>query len=252
MSETREDARSWPRLHRLGEDRLVVEFAPALSEPANRAALAFCAEVEAQGWDGLQESAVTPKSAVLRFDPERMPHAALEARVAELLAMRDWAAAPLPAGRTLWRIPAAFGGEHGPGLGEVADLAQASEAALIDELAATRLRVLTIGFAPGQPYLGPLPARWDIPRQTALTPRVAPGAVTAAVAQIVLFTVPSRTGWRQIGQSAFAGFRPGADPAFPLAVGDEVVFAPVRPAELVRWQDRAAAGDLAADREALA
>ena len=251
MPETPEATRSWPRLHRLGEDRLVVEFAPALSEPANRAALAFRAAVDAQGWHGMAETAVTPKSALLRFDPDRLPHAELEARLADLLAARDWAAAALPAGRTLWRIPAAFGGENGPALGEVADLAQATEAALIEELAATRLRVLTIGFAPGQPYLGPLPPRWDIPRQTALTPRVAPGAVTAAVAQIVLFTVPSRTGWRQIGQSAFAGFRPGAEPAFPLSVGDEVAFAPVRPAELARWQDRAAAGDLAAEREPL-
>ena len=243
---------SHPRLRRLGEEALIVEFAPRLTDAANRAALAFRAAVEEAGWAGVAETSVTLKSALVRFDPEALPHAEIEARLEELLAARDWADAALPAGRTRWRIPAAFGGAHGPQLAELADRAGATEEALVEELAGHALRVLTIGFAPGQPYLGRLPERWDIPRQTELTPQVPKGAVVAAIRQIVLFTVTTPTGWRQIGQSAFEGFRPGAAEPFPLGVGDEVAFEPVAADELARWQARAAEGALAARAEALA
>jgi KipI family sensor histidine kinase inhibitor len=245
------DASAPPCLRRLGEEVLIVEFAPALTEAANRAALAFRAAVEAESWPGVVETAVTLKSALVRFDPDSLAHAELEERLRDLLASRDWRAAGLPAGRTLWRIPAAFGGEHGPQLAEVADLAGASEAALVEELAARPLRVLTIGFAPGQPYLGRLPERWDVPRRTTLTPQVPRGAVVAAIRQIVLFTVATQTGWRQIGLSAFEGFRPTAERPFPLSVGDEVAFEPVTAAELSRWQTRAADGEIAARPEPL-
>jgi KipI family sensor histidine kinase inhibitor len=245
------DAPAFPRLLRLGEESLLVEFAPSLTEEANRAALAFRASVEAAAWEGVTETSVTLKSALVRFDPDRLPHTEIEARLAALAAGRDWSAAPLPPGRTLWRIPAAFGGAHGPQLAELADLAGASEEALIDELAATRLRVLTIGFAPGQPYLGRLPPRWDVPRQTELTPRVPKGAVVAAIRQIVLFTVETQTGWRQIGASAFEGFRPRAAEPFTLAVGDEILFEPVSADALSRWSAEAAEGRLAARTERL-
>ncbi len=246
------DTTAPPRLRRLGEEALIVEFAPALTEAANRAALAFRAAVEEAGWEGVAETSVTLKSALVRFDPDALPHAEIEARLGELAASRDWEAADLPPGRTLWRVPAAFGGTHGPQLAEVADLAGAGEDALVEELAAHRLRILTIGFAPGQPYLGRLPERWDIPRQTELSPRVPKGAVVAAIRQIVLFTVETQTGWRHIGQSAFEGFRPGAEAPFPLSVGDEIAFEPVSGEALEAWRERAARGEIAARREAIA
>ena len=82
----------------------------------------------------------------------------------------------------------------------------------------------TIGFAPGQPYLGELPEAWDIPRQTALTDRVPIGALTVAIRQLVLFSVSTPTGWRHIGQTAFRPFRPDAETPFVLRPGDEVIF----------------------------
>ena len=242
----------YPRIRRLGDSALIMEFAPALSEASNRAALAFRSAVDAACWDGVEETSVTLKSALIRFDPEALPHSEIEARLIDLAATRDWQAATLPENRTLWRIPAAFGGENGPQLGDVADLAGLSEGGLVEELAETRLRVLTIGFAPGQPYLGLLPERWDIPRQTELTPRVPKGAIVAALRQIVLFTVEAQTGWRQIGRSAFEGYRPSADKPFPLRLGDEVAFEPVAADELTRWQQAAADGELAARAEPLA
>lgn len=218
-----------PVIRPLGEAALLVEFAPRLTEAANRAALAFRAAVEAAGWAGVTETASTLKSVVVAFDPLDLPHDALTCRLQALLAEQDWTAAPLPAGRRLWRLPAVFGGRHGPALEEAADLAGLTPDAAVAEVVSARLRVLALGFAPGQPYLGLLPPHWDLPRRTELTPRLPAGAVVVAVRQITLFTAPTPTGWRQIGQAAVRLFDPDAARPVLLAPGDEVAFDPVPP-----------------------
>lgn len=215
-----------PQLHRMGEAGLLAEFSTDLTLESNGAALAFRAALAEAALPGVEEVSSTLKSVFVRFDPEALPHEALEAQLSQMLTSQDWFAAPLPEGRRLWRLPTAFGGAEGPQLGEVADLAGLSEAQTIEAITAARLRVLTMGFAPGQPYLGQLPHAFDIPRQSALTPQVPRGAVVLAIRQIVLFAVSAPTGWRQVGLSSFRCFRPDADPAIALRPGDEVCFVP--------------------------
>lgn len=99
------------------------------------------------------------------------------------------------------------------------------------DLTAARVRALAIGFAPGLPYMGPLPEHWDIPRQTALTPVSPAGAVVVAVRQLIIFPAPTPTGWRQVARTGFRAFRPGAAAPFPLSAGDEVRFRAVDAAE---------------------
>ena len=94
------------------------------------------------------------------------------------------------------------------------------------------LRVMAIGFAPGLPYMGILPERWDIPRNTALTPRVPAGGVVVAVRQAIIFPADTPTGWWHVGQTGFRGFRPEAAEPFLLGPGDEVVLRPVPEDEL--------------------
>lgn len=223
-----QDDQEWPHLSTIGTDGLLVRFADRLDGSANRAALAFRAAAEAAGLAGLEETSNALASVYLRFDPDRFTDPQTDAApVAELLRTRDWYAEPLPAGRRLWTIPTVFGTELAPQLAEAAALAGLSPTAAIAAIAATRLRVQTIGFAPGQPYLGELPPNWDIPRQSSLTDRVPVGALTVAIRQLVLFSVETPTGWRHIGQTAFRAFRPDSHQPFVLRPGDEVCFTPV-------------------------
>ncbi|ABV93767.1 putative allophanate hydrolase subunit 1 [Dinoroseobacter shibae DFL 12 = DSM 16493] len=221
---------AWPKIRPVGLTGLLVSFADTLSDPANRAALAFRAAVEAEAWPDVLESSCTLASCFIRFDPVETDPEPLEARLADLLAARDWYAAPFPAGRRLWRIPCVFGGDLAPQLGDAAQAAGMSPAQAIESLSTARTRVLTLGFAPGMPYLGTLPPAWDLPRQTELTPRVPVGALVLAIRQFVLFATTAPTGWRHVGQTAFTGYRPGADRPFALCAGDEVMF-PAIPAE---------------------
>ncbi len=233
---------SRPKIDPLGIDGLRICFGATLSEPANRAALAFRRAVEARALPGVEECATSLTSVHLRFDLRQTDHAQLRAALEALLAERDWSQAPLPQGRKLWRVPAAFGGALGPQLDDAADCAGLSPENAIAMLCAKPLRVQTIGFAPGQPYLGQLPPAWDIPRQTGLTPRVPEGALVVAIRQVVLFPIPTPTGWRHVGQTALRLFRPDQPEPFLLRPGDEVLFERVEADTLARLRDDADGG----------
>ena len=225
---------SFPAIRRIGLDGLIVSFGAGLSEPANRAALAFRAAIDREAWDGVEETSTSLVSVFLRFDPLGVPHAAMTARLEALLAARDWMQADLPRGRRLFFVPTVYGGPHGPQLEEAAARAGLTPGAAIASLSGARVRVQTIGFAPGQPYLGVLPGCWDIPRQQDLTPRVPVGALVVAIRQLVLFSVSTPTGWRHVGQTAARLFRPEAKEPFLLRPGDEVEFPAISPEEYER------------------
>lgn len=216
-----------PALLPLGPDGVLVRFADRLSEPANRAALAFRADLESSGIQGVAETASSLASVLVRFRPDVIARKALEGELRSRLAERDWRDASHPAGRRLWRVPVAFGGAHGPDLEEASDAAGLAPEAAVEDICATRLRVLALGFSPGQPYLGLLPERWDIPRRGDVTREVPRGAVVVAVRQAIPFANAAPTGWRQVGRTAFRCIDPGLDPSIPLRPGDEMEFLPV-------------------------
>ncbi|MEM9901839.1 MAG: allophanate hydrolase subunit 1 [Pseudomonadota bacterium] len=223
----------WPRIRTAGFDGLVVSFADHLTEPANRAALAFSDALKATGLAGVEESSTSLVSAYVRFDPLNVGHAEMRVALERMLAERDWMAADLPTGRQLWHVPTAFGGAAGPQLAEASAAAGFGEADAIASISGQRVRVQTIGFAPGMPYLGELSPAWNIPRQTSLTARVPAGGLCVAIRQLVLFPVATPTGWRHIGQTALRLFRPDEETPFLLRAGDEVQFDPV-PADALR------------------
>lgn len=239
IADTTAKAPAWPTIRTAGFDGLLVSFAGGLSEPANRAALAFRDAVAREGWDGIEETSTALVSTYIRFDPLWRDHAAMRDDVAALLATRDWFAADLPGGRRLWRVPTVYGTALAPQLEEAAALAGMTAQQAIASISGTRMRVQTIGFAPGQPYLGELPSAWNIPRQSALTGSIPVGALTVAIRQLVLFSVSTPTGWRHIGQTAFRLFRPEAEAPFVLRPGDEVLFEPARPED---WRALQGAG----------
>lgn len=231
-----------PEILPVGVEGLLVRFGTDLTEPANRAALALRAAIEAAALPGVEETATSLTAAYLRFDLRRTSVAALRAALEEIVGGRDWTAAPLPQGRRLWHVPTVFGTDLAPQLDEAAALAGRSAAQAIEDICAAPLRVQTIGFAPGQPYIGQLPAQWDLPRQSSLTRSVPEGALALAIRQMVLFSVSTPTGWRHVGQTALRLFRPEQPNPFLLRPGDELRFHPVTADALDRMRRETADG----------
>lgn len=226
---------AFPMVAPIGVTALLVRFADRFEASANRAALAFRADLERDPVDGIVETAPSLTGVLVRCDPAAI--ATVEAAVARRAKSRDWSEAEAATGRT-WIIPAAF--EDAPDLGDAAREAGTDVDGAIAALSQP-VRVLTLGFAPGQPYLGLLDAAYDLPRRTELV-RVPKAAVVLAVRQLVLFAADSPTGWRHVAQTAFSVFRPGAETPFPLAPGDAVRFVPVPSSQIADLRDDPAGG----------
>ena len=238
-----------PDLLPLGPDGLLLRFSDRLGDAPNRAAIAFRAAFDETAPEGVVETATSLTSVFVRFRPDRIARADVETAVRTTLDSRDWSDADLPSGRTLWTLPAAFGGAEGPDLEEAAYLAGLTPEEAVRQICEVPLRVLALGFAPGQPYLGFLSETWNIPRRTEVTPRVPRGAVVVAVRQVIPFANAAPTGWRQVGRTAFRCHDPKADPAIPLRPGDEVRFRPAAASDLSSLETEPFGG---ATREALA
>ncbi len=218
----------FPHIVAQGVNGVVVRFSDRLSEAGNRATLAFRDAVEAADLPGIEECDSALGSVLVRFDPVLVPYDDVVQTLRGLLQQTDFYAAQLPPDRRLWRIPAVFGGVYGPNLDDAADRAGITRKQAIHDLTSSRLRVLALGFAPGQPYLGELPETWDFPRLKELID-VPEGAIAAAIRQLVLFANDSPTGWAHVGQTAFRCFRPEDIRSIPLAPGDEVQFKAIAP-----------------------
>lgn len=241
----------FPSIRTVGLSGVLVSFAAAMSGPANRAALAFRAAVEAQNWADVRETSMSLVSVYLVADLATIDLSDLTRRIEVLLASEDWYAAALAEGRKLWHVPTVYGTDLAPQLEEAAEVAGLDPDEAIRQLSSARVRVLTIGFAPGQPYLGELDEVWNIPRQQALTKSVPGGALVCAIRQLVLFTGATPTGWRHVGQTAFQTFRQTQDAPFALTPGDELVFPQIDRAEYDRIRASDTSGNGGAEMEVL-
>jgi len=221
-----------PEVLPAGPDAFLVRFSLAPNPAAMAAARSLAAELESCPPAGTVEIAAALVSVLLRFDPETADRAAISTDLGARAQAIVHGALEMPAAARRWTIPVAFGGENGPQIEEVAAILDLPSQAAVDELCRTDLRVLTIGFAPGQPYIGLLPENWDMPRLSELTPSVPAGALVVAVRQLVLFGAESATGWRHVGRAAFRSFVPSRAEPMPLRGGDAIRFAPAAADEI--------------------
>ncbi len=230
-----------PEILDFRNDALLVRFGRNAGAEVSGRAQAFWAALDRALPNGVVETAPALASVLVRFDPAQVKRSVVRDALRQVAESFQHGDEDAPQPKRRWTVPACFDGDYAPQLSETATLMNLSPEQAVAELCATDLRVLAIGFAPGQPYLGLLPEAWDLPRQSDLNPRVKAGAVATAVRQIVLFANDSPTGWRHVGQSAFRPFQPSQVVSFPLRPGDALTFEPVSAND---FQAIEAAGDL--------
>jgi KipI family sensor histidine kinase inhibitor len=88
-----------------------------------------------------------------------------------------------------------------------------------------------IGFTPGCPYMGDLPAELHLPRRVDPRMRVPTGSIAIAAALSIIYPVESPGGWHLIGATPVRLFDPKWEKPSLLAPGDAVRFEPVGFAE---------------------
>lgn len=207
-----------PRLHSLGDAALVCEL-PAPATLAQQQQIWALAR-EARQWPAVQEVLPGMINLTLLFDPLQVDAAELEIQVLAAWPQLDAAAIE---GRTI-EIPVAYGGEHGPDLGDVAAHTGLTPAEVVRRHSAGEYVVYLLGFLPGFAFMGGLAPELATPRRT--EPRVAVPARSVGIggAQTGIYPVVSPGGWQLIGRTSLALFDPSAEEPTLLRAGDRVRF----------------------------
>jgi KipI family sensor histidine kinase inhibitor len=173
--------------------------------------------------------------------------AAAAERDAALLELAANAPAVRQAGRR-WRLPACFEPALAPDLPALAKARGLSNEHVIELLSATPLRVYMLGFLPGFPYMGELPAECEVPRLS--TPRRAVPARSIAVAgrMCAIYPWQSPGGWHLVGRTPVRLFDAAAEEPALLRAGDEVRWRPIGELEYQALEREAEAGRLAREQ----
>lgn len=241
---TRSETKLAPRILPSGDAAIVVEFGDRVDPAASAAVLALD---EALAWDpfeGLVETMPTFRSLLVRYEPLTLSFKEAAARVEALLKAGP-AFDPSAGGaqRRVWRFPVAYGGEDGPDLADVAQRTGMSEAAVVERHMSASHKVYMLGFLPGAPFLGGLPAELDLPRRPEPRLKVPARSVAIAVGLSVIYPVESPGGWSLLGRTPVRLFDAMEKEPALLSPGDGVRFERISSEEAERLAERAAAGD---------
>ena len=208
----------------LGDQAVLAYFA----DEAAALRFADAARREAPPW--LIDVVPAYASVAVFFDPDRCDFRAAADHLRHLARQAGRSAAP-PEGRR-HVIPCCY--EMGPDLARVAGETGLATDDVIRLHAATEYVVYAIGFCPGFPYLGYLPAPLcGVPRLEAPRLRVDAGSVGLTGRQTGIYTEARPGGWNLIGRTPLA-LVDVADGYFPLRTGDRVRFEPIDEPEFHR------------------
>ena len=205
-----------------GDTALVVEFGDAVDRQVSDAVLGLAGRLARAALPGVVELVPTFRSLMVHYDPVRISGAELRMGIEKLLTGE----APVVA-RRLWRVPVCYERELAPDLAEVAAATRLTPEEVVELHAATRYHIYMIGFLPGFPYMGDLPAQLVLPRRVDPRVRVPPGAVAIATTLTAIYPLESPGGWHLIGTTPIRLFDAAWEPPALFAPGDAVQFEPV-------------------------
>ena len=173
-------------------------------------------------------------SLLVRFDGLRIEHEELETILRSYVARMEEVPMPEPC---KVEIPVCYGGEFGPDLDELAAMhGMASDDAVALHASATYTACF-LGFVPGFAYLGGLPDSLATPRLRTPRRSVPVGSVGIAGNQTGVYPYSTAGGWRLIGRTPVAMFRPAEGHMSLIAIGDQVRFRPITVREFAKLSD---------------
>jgi inhibitor of KinA len=210
-------------------DQAALAYFPTESE-----ALGFAARVRASGKPWLVDVVSAYSSVAVYFDLGRIDFAGASDQLQEM--RRNAANLPPATPGRLHEIPCCY--ELQLDLARVAEKTGLVPEEVIALHAAAEYTVYAIGFCPGFPYLGYLPAKLTgVPRLESPRMRVEAGSVGLTGRQTGIYTEVRPGGWNIIGRTPLELVHV-TDGYFPLRAGDRIRFVRIQQAEFERLKGK--------------
>jgi KipI family sensor histidine kinase inhibitor len=209
----------------MGDRSLLVEIGEKISADDNRRVQELMLRLQQANLPGVRELAPSYRSLLVVFDPLTIAPEKLKAAITDVAARPG--GSELPQAKLI-TVPVFYGGDYGPDLEWVAGHLGISTEEVIRLHTETVYRVYMIGFTPGYPYMGELPAALAVPRRSTPRTRVPKGSVGMAQRQTGIYPVESPGGWQIIGWTPIELFDPKRQMPSLLEMGDRVKFESVR------------------------
>jgi KipI family sensor histidine kinase inhibitor len=197
----------------LGDRAFLARFA------SDESAALWAATVRDQSWEGVVDVVLAYQTVGVYADPRRVDLDSLELRLRRVEPGRSGRAEGIRV-----TIPVLYEGEDLP---EVARSLRLSIADVVDAHSRHDYRVFALGFQPGFPYAGYLPAPLaGLPRRSPPRTRVPAGSVAIVGRQTAVYPAESPGGWHLIGKTPLiiADVQLGY---FPIQAGDQIRFVPI-------------------------
>jgi KipI family sensor histidine kinase inhibitor len=211
------------RLFPAGDSALLVELGDAIDEALNRRVHALDAALSAAKLAGVREMVPTYRSILVHFDPLISNRAALGAQITALAATCD----SVRLAARSWKVPVAYGGEHGVDLGDVAAAAGLSTEAVIGLHSGAEYVVYMIGYSPGFAYLGGLPDALHLPRRPSPRLMTPAGSIMQGGMQAAISPLAMPSGWHLLGRTPALAYDPRRAEPFLFRPGDRIRFEPI-------------------------
>lgn len=208
-----------------GDTALIVEFGDRIERALSDRVLQLSERIHAAELPGIVETVPTFRSLMVHYDPTVTNGAQLAGEIRARIKEVEGRARR----RRLWRLPACYAPNFAPDLDWVAEQTGLAPREIIARHGETQFHVYMIGFAPGCPYMGDLPAELDLPRRVDPRQRVPAGSIAIATGLSIIYPVESPGGWHLIGATPVRLFDPQWEEPSLLAPGDAVRFEPIGP-----------------------
>ena len=210
----------------VGDTAWTVEFGNRIDPALHARVLGLAGALDAARKDGTNKDLTAIVDVVPTFRSLTVhynPLACDGERLGEALAlMAESSGATTQEGRH-WLIPVCFDDDFAPDLNDLCEAKEMAREAVISLITDAVFQVYMIGFMPGFPYMGGLPAELEMPRLA--SPRKAVPARSLAVAGSMCSVYPweSPGGWRLLGRTPIPMFSAKqVDAPSLLASGDRV------------------------------
>ncbi len=212
------------RFQTASDQSLLVYFGQEITLEASQRVMKLLWLLQSKPVKGIRNLHPAYTSLLVEFDVLTLRQDELEVILRRYLDRIEDVRLPEP---RLLEIPVCYGGDFGPDLEDLSSMHGITPSRAIELHTSAAYTVFFLGFVPGFAYLGGLPKELATPRLSSPRRNVPAGSVGIAGDQTGVYPFATPGGWRLIGRTPVAMFRPDRNDMSLLSIGDRVRFTPI-------------------------